>query len=68
MVSPGLSAKTPSAATLLRFVTDHLRLSVPELIALRDAIEAHLQARVGVPPPTPRRTLSLATDPLDDLG
>jgi hypothetical protein len=58
---------SPRASSLLRFLTKRLALSVDELIELRDGIDAHLRERVGVPPPSKRRTLYLPTDSLDDL-
>jgi hypothetical protein len=57
----------PSASSLLRFLIQRFTLSIPDLIDLREAIDAHLRARVGMPAPKERRTLYLPADSLDDL-
>jgi hypothetical protein len=57
----------PSAASLLRFLIQRFTLSIPDLIDLREAIDAHLRERVGMTPPKERRTLYLPADSLDDL-
>jgi hypothetical protein len=62
------AAKAPShASRIITFLTKRLALSAEDLLELRDAIDAHLQVRVGVKPASGRRTLYLPTDSLDDL-
>ncbi len=59
---------SPSTDTLIKFVTEHLALSVEELFELREALDAHLCARVGVVAhERPRRTLYLPQDSLGKL-
>ncbi len=59
---------SPSTDTLVKFVTEHLALSVEELFELREALDAHLCKRVGVEShERPRRTMYLPTDSLGEL-
>jgi hypothetical protein len=59
---------SPSTDTLVKFVTEHLALSVEELFELRGALDAHLCKRVGaIAHERPRRTLYLPQDSLREL-
>ncbi|MGO8997641.1 MAG: hypothetical protein ACLQVI_30355 [Polyangiaceae bacterium] len=58
---------SPRAASIIRFLTKRLCLTVDELVELRDGLDAQIRERVGGAPPSKRRTLYLPNDSLDDL-
>jgi hypothetical protein len=61
------SISSSRADRIVSFLTTRIGLSLDELIAVRDAIDAHIRGRVAPVPPSSRRTLYLPNDSLDDL-
>jgi alpha-glucuronidase len=67
MVESRASLPSRRTSRIFEFLTKRIALSAEELVALRDEIDAHLRKRVGVAPPSKRKTLYLPTDSLDEL-